>query len=70
MSIIIRKRNIKICNKENELNALFAKIQKLEEEIATLNHKKLFSKKQETVEISLTSVLGMIFEVDEEEEKE
>ena len=37
-------------------------------EIATLNHQKLISKKLETVEMSLTGVLGVIFEVDEEEE--
>ena len=61
----IRKLNTKIHNKETEFNALFTKIQKLEEVIATVNHKKL-----ETVELSLTGVLGMIFEVAEEEEKE
>ena len=36
----ITKLNTKIRNKENELNALYIKIQKLEE-IAALNHKKL-----------------------------
>ena len=67
MDEYIRKLNTKIRNKETELNTPFTKIQKLEEEIATLNHKKLISK---TVEMSLTGVLGVIFEVDEEEEKE
>ena len=57
----IRKLGTKIRNKETELNALFTKIQKLEEEIATLRHKKLISKKLETVEMSLTGVLGVIF---------
>ena len=41
-----------------------------EEEIATLHHKKLISKKLETVEMSLTGVLGAIFETEEEEEEE
>ena len=57
----IRKLDTKIRNKETELNTLFTKIQKLEEEIATLRHKKLISKKLETVEMSLTGVLGVIF---------
>ena len=70
MNDYIIKLNTRIRNKETELNALFAKIQKLEEEIATLNHKKLISKKLEKVEMTLTGVLGVIFEVDEEEEKE
>ena len=67
MDEYIRKLNTKIRNKETELNALFTKIQKLEEEIATLNHKKLISKKLETVEMSLTGVLGLLltFEVGE-----
>ena len=56
--------------KETELNALYTKIQKLEEEITTLHHKKLISKKLETVEMSLTGVPGAIFETEEEEEKE
>ena len=56
--------------KETELNALYTKIQKLEEEITTLHHKKLISKKLETVEMSLTGVLGAIFETEEEEENE
>ena len=66
----IRKLNTKILNKEAELNALFTKIQILEEEIATLNRKKLVVKKLETAEISLTGVLEVIFEEGEEEEKE
>ena len=49
----VRKLDTKIRNKEAELNALYTKIQKLEEEIATLYHKKLISKKLETVEMSL-----------------
>ena len=53
----IRKLDTEIQSKETELNALFTKIQKLEEEIATLYHKKLISKKLETVEMSLTGVL-------------
>ena len=56
--------------KETELNALYTKIQKLEEEITTLHYKKLISKKLETVEMSLTGVLGAIFETEEEEENE
>ena len=67
----IRKLDTKIQSKETELNALFTKIQKLEEEIAILHHKKLISKKLETAEMSLTGVLGAIFETEEEgEEKE
>ena len=41
----IRKLDTRISNKETELNALYTKIKKLEEEIATLYHKKLISKK-------------------------
>ena len=52
----IRKLDTKIQSKETELNALFTKIQKLEEEIATLHHKKLISKKLETAEMSVTGV--------------
>ena len=66
----IRKLDTKIQSKETELNALFTKIQKLEEEIATLYHNKLICKKLETVEMLLTGVLGAIFETEEEEEKE
>ena len=66
----IRKLDTKIQSKETKLNALYTKIQKLEEEIATLHHRKLISKKLETVEMSLTGVLGAIFETEEEEEKE
>ena len=65
----IRKLDTKIQSKETELNALFTKIQKLEEEIATLHHKKLISKKLETAEISLTGVLKAIFGTEKEEEK-
>lgn len=65
----IRKLDTKIRSKDTELNALYTKIQKLEEEIVTLHHKKLISKKLETVEMSLTGVLGSIFETEEEEEE-
>ena len=64
----IRKLDTRIRNKESELNVLYTKIQKLEEEIATLYHKKLVSKKLETTEMSLTGVLEVIFETEEEEE--
>ena len=63
----IRKLNTTIHNKEAELNALYTKIQKLEEEIAILNHKKLVVNKLETAEMSLTGVLEVIFEAEEEE---
>ena len=66
----VRKLDTKICSKETELNALYTKIQNLEEEIATLHHKKLISKKLETAEMSLTGVLEAIFETEEGEEKE
>ena len=66
----IRKLDTKIQSKETELNALFIKIQNLEEEIATLYHKISISKKLETVEMSLTGVLDAIFETEEEEENE
>ena len=66
----IRKLDTKIQSKETELNALYTKIQKLEEEIATLHHKKLISKKLETAEMSLTGILEVIFETEEEEEKD
>ena len=65
----IRKLDTKIRSKETELNALFTKIQKFEEEVATLHYKKLISKKLETVEMSLTGVLGAIFETEEEEKE-
>ena len=64
----IRKLDTKIQSKETELNALYTKIQKLEEETATLHHKKLISKKLESAEMSLTGVLKVIFETEEEEE--
>ena len=59
----IRKLDTKIQSKETELNALFTKIQ----EIATLYHKKLISKKLESAEMTLTGVLGAIFETEEKE---
>ena len=65
----IRKLDTKIQNKETELNALFTKIQKLEEEIATLDHKKLICKKLESAEMTLTGVLEVIFKTEEEEEE-
>ena len=65
----IRKLDTKIQSKETELNALFTKIQKLEEEIVTFYHKKLISKKLETVEMLLTGIVGAIFETEEEEEE-
>ena len=66
----VRKLDTKIRSKETELNALYTKIQNLEEEIATLHHKKLISKKLETGEMSLTGVLEAIIETEEGEEKE
>ena len=66
----IRKLDTKIRSEETELNALYTKIQNLEEEIATLHHKKLISKKLETAEMSLTGVLEAIFETEEGEEKD
>ena len=65
----IRKLDAKNQSKETEHNALFIKIQNLEEEIATLYHKKLISKKLEIVEMSLTSALGAIFKTEEQEEE-
>ena len=65
----IRKLDTKIQSKETELNVLYTKVQKLEEEIATLHHKKLISKKLESAEMSLTGVLKAIFETEEEEEE-
>ena len=69
MDVHIRKLDTKIQNKETELNALFTKIQKLDEEIATLHHKKLISKKLESAEMTLTGVLEVIFKTEEEEEE-
>ena len=66
----IKKLDTKIQSKETELNALYNKIQKLEEDLALLHRKKLISKNLETAERSLTGVLEAIFETDEEEEKE
>ena len=65
----IRKLKIKIQNKETELNKPFPKFKKLEDEIATLKHKKLISKKLETAEMSLSRVLEVIFETEEEEKE-
>ena len=65
----ISKLDSKIRSKETELNVLYTKIQKLEEEITTLHHKKIISKKLKTAEMSLTGVLGAIFETEEEEEE-
>ena len=45
------------------------KSKNLEEDIATLHHKKLISKKLETAEMSLTGVLEAIFETEEEEKE-
>ena len=63
----IRKLDTKIRNKEADLNTLYTNIQKLEEEIATLHHIKLVVKKLETAEMSLSGVLKVIFETEEEE---
>ena len=49
--------------------ALYTKIQKLEEEIATLHHKKMVVKKLETAEMLLTRVLKVIFETEEEKKE-
>ena len=65
----IRKLDTKIRNREAELNELYTKIQKLEEEIATLHHKKLVVKKLETAEMSSSGVLKVIFEMGEEEKE-
>ena len=63
------KLDTKIQSKETELNALLTKIQKVEEEIASLHRKKLISKNLKTAEMSLTGVLKAIFETEEEEEE-
>ena len=65
----IRKLDTKIRSKEAELNALYTKIQNLEEEIATLHNKKLISKNLETAEMSLNGILDAIFETEEEEKE-
>ena len=65
----IRKLDTKIQSKETELNALYTNIQKLEEEIATLHHKKLISRKLGTAEMSLTGVVNAIFGTEEEEKE-
>ena len=41
----MRRLDTKIRNKETELNALYTKIQKLEEEIAIIYHKKISCEK-------------------------
>ena len=68
----IRKLDTKIRSKETERNALYTKIQKLEEEIAfaALHHKKLISKKLQSSEMSLTGVLQVIFGTEEEGKKQ
>ena len=65
----IRKLDTKIQSKETELNALYTNIQKLEEEIATIHHKKFISKKLGTAEMSLTGVVNAIFGTEEEEKE-
>ena len=65
----IRKLDTKIRSKKTELNALYTKVQKLEEEIATLYHKKLTSKKLERAEMSLTGVLKATFGTEEEKKE-
>ena len=65
----ISNLDTKIRSKETELNTLYTKIQKLEEEITLLHHKKLISKNLETAEMSLTGVLKAIIETEEEEEE-
>ena len=65
----IRKLDTKIRNREAELNELYTNIQKLEEEIATLHHKKLVVKKLETAGMSSSGVLKVIFEMGEEEKE-
>ena len=67
MDNYIRKLETKIQSKETKLNALYTKIQKLEEEIATLYRKKLVVRKLETAEMSLSGVVKVIFETEEEE---
>ena len=65
----ISKLDTKIRSKETPLNALYTKIQKLEDEIALLHQKTLISKNLETAEMSLTGVLKAILETEEEEEE-
>ena len=54
---------------DDRIRKLDTKIQKLEEEIALLYHKKLISKKLESAEMTLTGVLEVIFKTEEEEEE-
>ena len=56
----IKKLDTKIRFKEAQLSAIYTKIQNLEEEIATLHHKKLVVKRLETAEKSLTGILDAI----------
>ena len=56
----IKKLDTKIRFKEAQLRAIYTKIQNLEEEIATLHHKKLVVKRLETAEKSLTGILTAI----------
>ena len=63
----IRKLNTRTRNKEAEFNALYSKIQKLEKRLPHYTTKKFISKELETVEMSLTGVLEVIFEEEEEE---
>ena len=56
----IKKLDTKIRFKEAQLSAIYTKIQNLEEEIATLHHKKLVVKRLETAEKSLTGILTAI----------
>ena len=68
----IRKLNIRISNKEAELNALYTEIQKLERDIATLQHKKdkkSGCEKTENSRMSLNGVRKVIFETEEEEKE-
>ena len=65
----IRKLDTKIHFKETELNALYTKVHKLEEETATLHHKKLIYKKLETAEMLLAGVLEVIFGTEGEEKE-
>ena len=56
----IKKLDTKIRFKEAQLSATYTKTQNLEEEIATLRHKKLVVKRLETAEESLTGILDAI----------
>ena len=56
----IKKLDTKVRSKEAQLSALYTKIQKLEEEIATLHCKKLVVKRPGTAEKSLTGIQDAI----------